>query len=61
MEISFWDKRGETIDRASLKLHQLRLLRESVDRALFTPFYKEKLKKAGIVSGHDIKIGRAHV
>jgi len=54
MEITFWDKRGETLDRASLKLHQLRLLRETVARALNTALYKEKLETAGVFSGQDI-------
>jgi phenylacetate-CoA ligase len=55
MEISFWDRCNETIDRASLKLYQLQKLRDTVSRALTTPFYKNKLEKAGISSGDDIK------
>ena len=55
MRISFLDKRTETMDRPSLKLMQLRLLRETVDRMLQTALYKKKLGKAGIASGHDIK------
>jgi len=55
MRISFLDKRTETMDRPSLKLMQLRLLRETVDRTLQTALYKKKLGKAGITSGHNIK------
>jgi phenylacetate-CoA ligase len=55
MKNSFLDKRLETIDRPSLRLEQLRLLQESVGQALKTPFYKKKLKQAGISSGYDIK------
>jgi phenylacetate-CoA ligase len=54
MEIPFWNKRGETLDRESLGLHQLRLLRQTVDTALTTPFYKDKLAQTGISSGRDI-------
>jgi phenylacetate-CoA ligase len=55
MKIFFWDQRNETLDRASLKLHQLRCLQETITQALKTPFYQEKLQKAGIQSSHDIK------
>lgn len=55
MDSAFWDKRTETLDRATLRQNQLRLLQETVDRAATTPFYKEKLEKAGVSSGHDIK------
>jgi len=55
MEITFWDKRSETLDRPSLALHQLRLLKQSVDDALKTPGNSERLNSAGIYSGHDIK------
>jgi phenylacetate-CoA ligase len=55
MTISYLDKRTETMDRPSLRLEQLRLLQESVDQALKTPFYKKKLEQSGISSGYDIK------
>jgi phenylacetate-CoA ligase len=55
MQDTFWDRRSETIDRASLRLEQLRLLQSSVDQALKTVFYRKKLQTAGILSGHDIK------
>ncbi len=55
MEINFWDKRCETIDKPSLALHQLKLLKQSVDDALNSPGNRERLNRAGIFSGHDIK------
>jgi phenylacetate-CoA ligase len=55
MDISYWDKSVETIDRSSLKKLQLAKLRKTVDSALNTRFYKTRLKKAGINSGKDIK------
>lgn len=55
MEIFYWDKSAETIDRGSLKKLQLEKLRKTVDSALNTRFYKTRLKKAGINSGEDMK------
>ena len=55
MQISFLDKPAETMDRTFLEGMQLMLLRETVDRTLQTEFYKDKLEKAGIFSGGDIK------
>lgn len=55
MEIDFWDRSIETIDRASLEALQLERLRKTVDQALKTPFYKRRLAKTGIASGSDIK------
>ena len=55
MKTPFLDKRLETMDRPSLRLEQLRLLQESVDQALKTPFYRKKLEGTGITSGYDIK------
>ncbi len=55
MEVNFWDKEIETIDKSSLKALQLKRLKETVGYALKTPFYKSRLKKAGINSGDDIK------
>jgi phenylacetate-CoA ligase len=55
MDISYWDKSVETIDKSSLKKLQLEKLRKTVDSALNTRFYKTRLKKAGINSGKDIK------
>ncbi len=55
MIVQFWDKRAETIDRTSLRQDQLRLLQETVDKALATPMYGARLQAAGITSGYDIK------
>jgi len=55
MDINFWDKEIETIDKAALKALQLKRLKETVSYALKTTFYKSRLKKAGINSSDDIK------
>ncbi len=55
MDISFRDKRAETVDRPTLRQEQLRLLQETLARALATPFYKPKLEAAKIESAYDIK------
>jgi len=55
MEITYWNKKIETIDRDALKKLQLGKLRKTIDSALKTRFYKPRLKKAGISSGKDIK------
>jgi phenylacetate-CoA ligase len=55
MQISFRDRHTETIDKDTLRREQLGRLQKTVDRALGTPFYKEKLRSAGISSGPDLK------
>ena len=55
MEVSYWNREIETADRSQLEEIQLRRLRETVNWALKTPFYKARLNKAGIFSGGDIK------
>jgi len=55
MEINFWQKELETIDRDALNKLQLKLLKESVHIALKTQFYKARLQKVGIKSADDIK------
>lgn len=55
MDVTFWDRKAETLDRESLLAMQLERLRMTVDQALKTPFYKRKLTKAGISSGNDIR------
>ncbi|MFP4164265.1 MAG: phenylacetate--CoA ligase family protein [Chitinispirillaceae bacterium] len=55
MEVTYWDKPAETMDRESLQELQLSRLRTSVERALKTPFYKRRLEKTGIRSGEDIR------
>lgn len=53
--MSFYHGALETISREDLESLQLERLKELVDRALKTDFYKEKLKQKGINSGSDIK------
>jgi phenylacetate-CoA ligase len=54
MDISFWNRDFETLDREKLQKHQLNCLKKTVDHALKTPFYKKRLGKLGIISGEDI-------
>ena len=55
MELNFWNKELETLGRDGLKKLQLKRLKETVRQALKTPFYKKRLKEAGINSADDIK------
>jgi phenylacetate-CoA ligase len=55
MEIPYWDKEIETVDRAGLEKIQLERLRDAVSCALKTPFYKRRLGEAGISSSDEIK------
>jgi phenylacetate-CoA ligase len=55
MDVTFWDKEIETIERSALKALQLKRLKDAVGYALKTPFYKIRLKKAGINCPEDIK------
>jgi len=55
MTVNYWDKDIETMDRAALKVLQLKRLKETVACALKTDFYRPRLKKAGINSPDDIK------
>jgi len=55
VEIQFWNREIETAGREELRALQLRLLKEQVDRALTTPFYRQRLAEAGIRSGEDIR------
>ncbi len=55
MQVAYWDKPTETMNRSDLQQMQLTLLRETVRRALQTPFYKRRLSKAGITSEEDIR------
>jgi len=54
MVINYWDKEHETLDKQALKKLQLRRLKDTVEAALKTPFYKSRLCKAGIKSCDDI-------
>jgi phenylacetate-CoA ligase len=55
MDFQYRDSRIEKMERAELEALQLGKLRTAVDWALRTPFYKERLGRAGIKSGGDIK------
>ena len=55
MQINYWNKELETIEPGALKALQLKLLKETVQAALKTNLYKNRLKKAGINSAEDIK------
>jgi phenylacetate-CoA ligase len=55
MEVSFWNKKVETMDRPELKQLQLARLRDVLGSAFKTQFYGKKLPKSGINSPADIK------
>lgn len=55
MEVRYWQRDLETMDREALEALQLQRLRVTVDQALKTGFYKGRLKKAGITSGADLR------
>ena len=44
----YWDKAVETLPAGELEALQLRRLRETVARALLSPFYRERLEAAGV-------------
>ena len=54
MSIQLWNSEVETIDAEQLRRRQLSDLKATVDHALKTSFYKNRLKEAGISSGEDI-------
>ncbi|MDP8233715.1 MAG: phenylacetate--CoA ligase [Candidatus Saelkia tenebricola] len=53
--LNYWNKEIETIGEDSLAALQLKLLKETIKRALETSFYKVRLEKAGITSCDDIR------
>lgn len=55
MEVNFWNKELEILDREALKKLQLKRLKETVKQALKTTFYKKRLKEVNIDSADDIK------
>jgi len=55
MEVPFWNKEIETLDRASLETIQMERLGETLAWALKTPLYGKKLSQAGINTPTDIK------
>ena len=44
----YWDKAHETMPRPQLEALQLQRLRETVRVAINSPFYRERLKEAGV-------------
>ncbi len=54
MEVNYFDKGIETIDRSVLKKLQLENLKKTVSSALDTVFYKKRLNKYSIHSSGDI-------
>ena len=55
MDITYWNKDIETMDRSAIEALQAERLRELVDQSLKTEFYKKRLSRAGITSGGDIQ------
>jgi len=55
MEITYWNKNIETMDRSAIEALQLERLRELVDQSFKTEFYKKRLTKAGISSVDNIR------
>ena len=55
MEITYWNKEIETMDRSGIESLQLTRLQALVDQSLKTDFYKKRLSKAGITSADDIQ------
>lgn len=54
MQVNYWNKAIETIDRQALRDMQLRQLRHTIDQAVKTHFYQRRLGKVGIQSGNDV-------
>ncbi|GHV93015.1 phenylacetate-coenzyme A ligase [Spirochaetia bacterium] len=50
MTYQYWNEKMETLSRPELEAYQLAQLKTAVDQALRTPFYRERLGKAGINS-----------
>ncbi|RKY05188.1 MAG: phenylacetate--CoA ligase [Planctomycetota bacterium] len=55
MEITYWNKNIETMDRPAIEALQLQRLRELVDQSLKMDFYKNRLLRVGITSSEDIQ------
>ncbi|GHV54214.1 phenylacetate-coenzyme A ligase [Spirochaetia bacterium] len=55
MTYQYWNQKMETLPRPELEAFQLAQLKTAVSQALRTPFYKERLGKAGIVNADAIK------
>ncbi len=54
-EIPFWDRNVETASRKEIEEIQLQKLKSTVEQAVHTSYYGERLKKLGITGGHSIK------
>lgn len=54
MDIKYWNKEIETINRTDLEALQLERLRRTVSQALKTEYYGEVLSSSGIKSAEDI-------
>jgi phenylacetate-CoA ligase len=54
MTCQYWNEEIEKMPRPELEALQLRRLRETVDRAVRAPFYRDRLGRAGIRGGGDI-------
>ncbi|MDR0760538.1 MAG: phenylacetate--CoA ligase [Treponema sp.] len=55
MNYQYWHPKMETLPRADLEAWQLARLKDTAAYALRTPFYKERLTRAGIREADDIK------
>lgn len=55
MSVEYWNGTVEAVDRRDLEVSRLKDLRRTVDQALRTDFYREKLRALGIESGGDIR------
>jgi phenylacetate-CoA ligase len=53
--MKFWDERMEKLPRPEIEALQLERLRQTVARALLTPFYKPLLEKAGVTGPESIR------
>ncbi|MDR1107692.1 MAG: phenylacetate--CoA ligase [Spirochaetaceae bacterium] len=51
----YWNKGVETLPRPELEAQQLKQLKTVISYALRTPFYRERLPKAGISGEEDVK------
>ncbi len=55
MDVPFWNKEIETLDRSALAQIQLERFRECISWAVKTSFYGKKLAAAGIRSADDVR------
>jgi phenylacetate-CoA ligase len=54
-EIPFWEKNVETASRKEIEEIQLQKLKRTVEQAVHTSYYGDRLKKLGITGGDSIK------